>query len=493
MFIYPKDDLDTPSKAGALVGGYWIEVYEGKDQVEDLVSARSTLWQQARDEWEEVYRTKSRHLIDPFSIKNWLYFPILKSQGITTTKLFGGGRSYGDSTFNYGDIIGYAWDLPTDVVSLSQIYNRISDPSVSMFEGIDFKIDTGLNKIIFNKDPFSNGGFANQTVNNQDGTTDELLALWAFRPKIDKRSIQLIYGQPIDIDGRSSPEYKLFVNSVYDSLILGMSTGRLGLILSGALEVPVALENETVELVTDDARKVIVTDKRVHFVPTNSEPIVSVGDKVVKGQSVTDALIIRELRRNANIDDIYAINLTRGFINNEFVYDLGFVNKEVVPTITSDDNGYTVFKFEVGGHPFDVENFWEMVHERGLANDYTLAQGLDKRVDKVGEPSEESLPSTINPLRFLVDEMIPGGFTLVTISVDSINPDLPRMGILPDLTSLGNGIFFIFEAPLAIDDEFDVQSTSESGFTAAETISEYGTTELLNSAVSLKSVSSSCG
>jgi len=49
MFKYPKDDLDVTSKTTSLVGGYWNEVYEGKDQVSDLVAARNTLWQQIRD------------------------------------------------------------------------------------------------------------------------------------------------------------------------------------------------------------------------------------------------------------------------------------------------------------------------------------------------------------------------------------------------------------------------------------------------------------
>lgn len=492
MFQFPKDDLDTPDKAESLVGGYWLEVYDGKDQIEDLISSRTTLWQQARDTWDETYRTKSRHLIDHLSIKNWLYYPILKSKGITTTKLFGGGKSYGDSTFNYGEIEGYAWDLPDSVLHFSQVYNRVSDPSVSFIEGIDFYVDNEIGKVVFADDPFNNNKFATVTVNNQDGTSDTLLALWVYRPKIDKQSIQLIYGQPIDINGRSTPEYKQFVNSVYDSLILGMSCGRLGLILGGALDLPVSVEDEVVERIYSEIRKVIITDKRVYFVPTAAEPTVEEGDATVKGQSLTDALMVRELKRNSNIDDIYAINLGNGFIGNEFAYDLGFVNKFVTPTVSTDDYGYTKFSFEIGGHPLDVDKFWELVHSRGVDKGLTIAQGLDKRVEKVGEPTEESLPSSINPLRFLVDEMIPGGLTLVSIKIESLGAELPRMSILPDLTSLGNGIFFIFEAPLAIDSSFDVQSTIDSQFTGAETIEEYITSSLLSSAVTLKSVNSSC-
>ena len=132
MFKFPKDDLDTPDKAKALIGGYWSEVYDGKDQIQDLVYARNTLWQQARDEWEDAYRAKSRLLITPVTSKNWLYFPIMKSKGSSTKNNYGGGRHYGESEYQYGVSVGYSWDLPEGVVSVSQIYNRISDPSSSL-------------------------------------------------------------------------------------------------------------------------------------------------------------------------------------------------------------------------------------------------------------------------------------------------------------------------------------------------------------------------
>jgi hypothetical protein len=219
---------------------------------------------------------------------------------------------------------------------------------------------------------------------------------------------------------------------------------------------------------------------------------VVIGDKVTQGQSLSDALVITELKRNCDISDIRAVNLTKGFIGNDFMYDMGFVNDYVIPTVTSAANGSTDFRFYIGGHPLDVERFWEMVNERGEAMGVTLAEGLDKRVDKVGQPEKESLPGYINPLRFLVDEMMPGGFTLVSIKVEAISDGLPNLTMIPALVPLGSGIFFIFEAPLAIDSLFNVQSNSEDKYTAMETVEGYIDSDLLNSAVTLKSVSSSC-
>ena len=492
MFEFPKDDLDIPGKPASLVGGYWIEVYEGKDQIQDLVYSRNTLWQQARDGWNEVYRTKSRLIIDPVSLKNWIYMPIIKSKGATTKNSYGGGRAYGASEYQYGVSVGYAWDLPASVTSVSQIYNRVSYPSASLIETIDFYIDKDAGKIVFKTDPFSNSNFAVSSINNQDGTTDTQLAMWAFRPKIDKRSIQLIYGEPIGVDGKSTPEYKEYINDIYDSIILGMSSGKLGHMLGAALELPVAVENEKVERIHNSDRKVIITNKRVYFMPRSATATVSVDDAVVYGQSLSDGLVITELKRNCDISNIKAINLTKGFISNDFMYDLGFVNNYVTPTVTEVENGKTEFKFYIGGHPLDVDKFWELVNKNGISMGKTLAEGLDKRIEKIGQPAKESLPNSINPLRFLVDEMVPGGLTLISINVESLPFSLPRMEIIPDLVSLGNGVFFIFEAPLAIDSSFDVQSVSASQYTGAETLEEYIDPSLLNNAVTLKTISSSC-
>ena len=85
---------------------HYDDEYDGKDQIQDLVYARNTLWQQARDEWEDAYRAKSRLLITPVTSKNWLYFPIMKSKGSSTKNNYGGGRHYGESEYQYGVSVG---------------------------------------------------------------------------------------------------------------------------------------------------------------------------------------------------------------------------------------------------------------------------------------------------------------------------------------------------------------------------------------------------
>jgi hypothetical protein len=218
---------------------------------------------------------------------------------------------------------------------------------------------------------------------------------------------------------------------------------------------------------------------------------VSVGDSVIAGTSLSTGLRIQELRSGSDISGINAITLGKGLISNQFAHDLTFTNNTVPTKVTTRDD-LTELSFEVGGHPFDVDHFWEVVHRNGEAQGRTIAQGLDSRVVKVGEPTAESLPTSINPLRFLIDEIIPGGITLVTIRAEEVAKKIPRLDIVPDLVTLGNGVFFIFEAPLAMDSSFDVQSASADKYTGANTVEEYISLALLNSAVTIKSISSQC-
>ena len=491
MFEYPKTYLDRAEDVRALAGGYWIEVYEGKDQVEDLVDARTTLWQASLSTWQEAERSKSRFDISPFKIKTWSYFPILKSQGISVEGVFGAGGKYGGQGLVYGQTAGASWPLTDSLSRVSQIYNRTSGPSASLYEGLDFTIDSVANRIVFKVNPFSDNRFATKDVIDASGNSDTELALWLYNAKFDLRSIQQIYGLPIGVDGASSEDYKQLINNVYDCLILGMSSGRLANILGHSLQSPVAKTNEVVERIHNSGRKVVITDKNVYFLSPKSSASVSVGDSVIAGTSLSTGLRIQELRSGSDISNINAITLGKGLISNQFAYDLTFTNS-TVPTKVITRDGTTELSFEIGGHPFDVEHFWEVVNRNGEAQGKTIAQGLDSRAVKVGEPAAESLPTSINPLQFLIDEIIPGGITLVTIRAEEVARKIPRLDIVPDLVALGNGVFFIFEAPLAIDSSFDVQSAGDDKYTGAETVEEYISLALLNSAVTIKSISSQC-
>ena len=56
MFTYPKTDLDTAEKVRSLLGGYWTEAYEGRDQIANIVDARIQLWNDAVNAWDDAVK-----------------------------------------------------------------------------------------------------------------------------------------------------------------------------------------------------------------------------------------------------------------------------------------------------------------------------------------------------------------------------------------------------------------------------------------------------
>jgi len=99
-----------------------------------------------------------------------------------------------------------------------------------------------------------------------------------------------------------------------------------------------------------------------------------------------------------------------------------FQNKSV-PLEVSSDGVFTRVEFEVGGFPGDIEEFWEQFHTRGVENPPTLAQLLDQRSNKVGEPSAAALPTTINPLEFVAENLLRFHTYVVKVKLNQFGPE----------------------------------------------------------------------
>jgi hypothetical protein len=186
MIVYPKNDLDKIEKMVSILGGYWSESYEGRDQIRDIVSSRSKLWQQALISWEEAVKSRSRKDITSYSTSIWVRVVLDKSKGASVLNDYKGKSNYGNVPYiKYGEISGASWDLPIGVVGVSQIYNRVSEPSASLFETIDYNIDRRSNRIVFKINPFNNAKFPRELITNNDGSVDEQLTMWFHMAKID--------------------------------------------------------------------------------------------------------------------------------------------------------------------------------------------------------------------------------------------------------------------------------------------------------------------
>jgi hypothetical protein len=238
-------------------------------------------------------------------------------------------------------------------------------------------------------------------------------------------------------------------------------------VLAAIFDIPlVKEERETVEVITlDNHGLFIATDKSVYRFSAPSNPIVAVGDVVEAGDALTDAFEIIDLNRGTVPTGLAALALDSGFTAACFYSDLIFENKEVPLTVDSaHPSGYTYVSFPLSGFPADLRRFFDELHARGIesipetpaecdktgANKRlgTLAHILDRRPNPMDEPQAGDLPPTINPLRFLVENVLRNNTAIVRVRVSRLGKN--HLGLynirnvrqlLPPYTAL----FFIYE------------------------------------------------
>jgi len=132
---------------------------------------------------------------------------------------------------------------------------------------------------------------------------------------------------------------------------------------------------------------------------------------------------------------INALTLDGGFLSACFYGELVFENVDVpLEVITDHPSGYTYLKFALGGLPAEVDRFFDEIHSRGVAsaqaNDQpcivrskrrgTLAHILDRRANSVTEPEVTHLPRTINPMQFLVENVLRNNIFVVRIQISAL-------------------------------------------------------------------------
>jgi hypothetical protein len=113
-----------------------------------------------------------------------------------------------------------------------------------------------------------------------------------------------------------------------------------------------------------------------------------------------------------------------------FFQDLVFENADK-PLQVSTSGGKTKVSWELGGWPADVELFFDRLHESGKAKGQTLANLLDVRENPTTEPKAASLPGTINPLKFLCENVLRGSAWLVQVKPDGFGPDALGLAYAP--------------------------------------------------------------
>lgn len=415
-FVYPASDFDKTRNLLSVLGGFWFETYHGQKELQDIVVARQATEQQVQTDLLEAIAAVSRANVPILHRENWQLLTLKQSDlNITNVHRYGDGDVYGaePQSNQYGGFGQgyYAFPLPERLADLGVITNRVTQPSLLLTDGVDFVLDRDRGVIVFKENPFENSLIPTRPVYTNGEQSDVEGFLWGFKAGFDNSIIHDHFGYVLGVRLYSSSAYRDLVNAVFDSIVLGSTVERVEKALAAMTGIPLVVEQtETVQLATADSRgAIVVTDQHAYRFTKNVTLTVAAGDVVHAGQTLIDEFRVSELNRGEVPQGLRAITLGRGLLSWGFYGELMFSDEEV-DLIVNDDHisGRTYVSFALHGHPLDVQKFFDDVHERGIERGKTLAELLDTREDPdpAVQPTAENLPTKINPLTFLTENVL---------------------------------------------------------------------------------------
>ena len=378
------------------------------------------------------------------------------------------GLVYGGGS-RYGDLDGedqYRYPLDAEIVGAPLLVNRRSGSTAVLVRGIDYELYPGY--ISFKVDPFADERLTTREVYEDGDLADYEVAVWAFAGDLDKDHVWDHAGYVVGWRYATSQAYKDYVNAAWDMHSWGPTTLSLRKVIAGALGVPLAAGDETVERIFETDHLFIITDRQVYRYELGSNATVAEGDTIKEGDTLTDALQFTELFGNVqDLDDYEGIVLSDAMLKDDYLGSLYFVNDdETLTYVGVDDDGYAEVQFPVSGFPLDITTFWETVHARGKAQGITLAHMLDTRENGNGEPLAYHLPNTVNPME-IITELIGANFMLVkvrTAVTDDDAPGIHALGVMRELLPPGMGVIFYVELE-ADQDTYESEDVSDGVIT----------------------------
>lgn len=424
--------FDDPDKLLGLVGSFWRNVYEGSHQVEAFLSARGQFDATAHLRLLDLVASLSRFTVPVFHTKNWFLLRLRESRkNDTEVARFDGTLAFSEGSPARFDVPRpgelHAWAVPPDLAAASVVLNRLTDASLTLVAGADFTLADGV--IRFRTDPFADARVAKREVVEGGVVTDREAALWVYRGEWDWDTVHRQFGYAVGLRLKSSDGYRQLVNAVFDALVEGPVGRTLEDAFSAVCGIPLAKGDEQVEDVWRDADHLwVVTDANAYRFARTATPRVAVGQVVTAGEPLVLGLRFFTLNRGhaALAGGLKALVLGRGVLAAGFHQELMFEDKDVPLVVTYDAAGRARVAWELAGFPGDVTAFFDRLHADGVRAGQTLAHLLDTRPAEARaaapEPPPAALPATINPLKFLCDNVLRNNAVVVHCRPSEFGP-----------------------------------------------------------------------
>lgn len=403
-----------------ILGPFWSQVFEDQKLLRGLLKARSSIDQQTFIDLQTALLCKSRHKV-PFAHEE-LHWPLVLEKNEAIQRRFSFPKYDENYSFNSSVPIWFdepvereliAWPIPENVLSIPCLVKGLESAEKIWVEGLDYVIKPGW--IAFREDPFL-------------GRSETTLRLWGRSVLLKKPYVYRFFGSVVDSEPLTGKSYRSAVNVVLNSWIQGSATGHLIELTAAMLNVPYALkDDETVESIETDHRGTwIITDQQAALIPSEPWAAVTVGQKLSKYQILSKAVAIvsSSSRSLPPSSELPYIVVGKELMDSSIKGPLTFENAPRPLTGFVDANGWTVAQFPITGSADDVNQFWTLVHQRGLSAGRTLACLLTNRPRVDQQPSPSELPTSVNPAKLIWEHWLRDHVELIHVRLPGLLPSL---------------------------------------------------------------------
>jgi hypothetical protein len=442
---YPPEDLNRGAKLLDQLGSFWATIFDDRYQLQTHLRSGANEQAQTHLDFLAAVACVSRFTVPVFHRKYWHLLIIKQSEVNSVPSIHRpGDLVYGPQSGavpgrpagfiqKYGardrlDIVQAR--LPDNMVNAQyMLQNYVVNASRTLVCGTDYDVDKERKLIRFLSDPFQDPLIPKRDVYDAAGNvTDAEMALWAYFGDFDLNLVYTQFGYALGLVLGSSQGYKDLLNAFWDAHVLGLTMEAVQRYLAALSDAPLVNKPvEVVEVVRAEAdSKLICTDLSVYRVPLAANVAVAVGQTVYAGDPLTDAVQVLELSRNdADYSSLHALTLSRNLLSGEYYGELTFHNRRVdLEYLGLDQDNKAVVRFEITGFPADVDKFWEDAQTRGKeAGRRTLAEMLDTRENPVGQPVPLNLPAQVNPLEFVLDNLLRNNLFVIRVRQSSFGPN----------------------------------------------------------------------
>lgn len=435
------DLLDQGATLYGLLGGFWPQ-YAGEDVARKIVSARHEAYLQTLQDTQELVEATGRLTVPVFHRERWYPLRLLKSAQLTDARL----------TYTATDVLGTAadvtyanrtfdWSYPANFKGCATITNGFAAPSTTWISGVDFILDTSRAALRFLRDPFAEDLGATPVYDSSGAVSDWELTLWLGQVDFDRTQIATQFGYILRLVLTSGEPYRDLLNAVWDAELLGPNREALDRALAALCDAPLArTTGEVVQaVVTETARKLVLTDRNVYTCGLNAGVIVATGQVLAEGDRLTDAFEVIDLGQGMPASTtLSALTVPTTMLQGVYTGGLTW-NNALTAIVTSTVSSRLRVSWSLGGAPADATLFFDTAHASGiLPGNKTLAQLLDTRplALQTTEPTAADLPTYINPLDFLVSNVLRYGCVVVRTKAASFGPNALGTSLLDRILRL---------------------------------------------------------